>query len=102
MYSLKDHQNPAVAALKARAIINPEAFVLKPLKEGGGNNFFNEDIVKMLQTLSEEEIGRYLLMEKVIGPQIKTLMLRSGQITYTDSITELGVFSCVISNSETG
>jgi len=44
MYSLKDHQNPAVATLKARAIINPEAFVLKPLKEGGGNNFFNEEI----------------------------------------------------------
>jgi hypothetical protein len=32
----------------------------------------------MLQTLSEEEIGKYLLMEKIIAPQMKTLMLRSG------------------------
>jgi hypothetical protein len=30
--------------LKAKAIKNPDAFVLKPLKEGGGNNFFNQEI----------------------------------------------------------
>lgn len=44
MYSLKDHLNSEVAGLKARAIENPDAFVLKPLKEGGGNNFFNQEI----------------------------------------------------------
>lgn len=41
-------------------------------------------------------------MRFIKSPILKTYMLRMGQLTYTDSITELGVFSLVLANSKTG
>ena len=39
----------------AAAIENPEHFVLKPQREGGGNNFYGEDIPKKLKQMSSLE-----------------------------------------------
>ena len=33
-------QDPATAAVLERALAQPEAFVLKPQREGGGNNLY--------------------------------------------------------------
>ncbi len=41
-------------------------------------------------------------MEKIDTPILQTYMVRKGKISYTPSITELGVFSFLISNSQTG
>jgi glutathione synthase len=41
-------------------------------------------------------------MEKIDAPILKTYMIRKGKISFTPSITELGIFSLVISNSATG
>lgn len=41
-------------------------------------------------------------MEKIDAPVLQTYMVRKGKLTYTPSITELGIFSFLISNSQTG
>jgi hypothetical protein len=41
-------------------------------------------------------------MEKIDAPVLKTYMIRKGKISYTPSITELGIFSFLISNARTG
>jgi hypothetical protein len=41
-------------------------------------------------------------MEKIDAPVLKTYMIRRGKISYTPSITELGIFSFLISNAQTG
>ncbi len=38
----------------------------------------------------------------IFTPILKTYMLRRGELKYIDSVTELGVFSLVIANSQTG
>lgn len=48
MYSLRDPEDVQVKELKSKAMQNPDKFVLKPLKEGGGNNFFGQEIIEML------------------------------------------------------
>ena len=47
-------------------------------------------------------LEQYLLMEMIFTPILKTYMLRRGELKYIDSVTELGVFSLVIANSQTG
>jgi len=44
MYDLSDNENPEVIKVKSQAIKTPENFVLKPLKEGGGNNFYGLEL----------------------------------------------------------
>ena len=41
-------------------------------------------------------------MEKIDAPVLRTYMIRKGKISYTPSITELGIFSFLISNAQTG
>ena len=41
-------------------------------------------------------------MDMIDAPLLKTLMLRRGELKMVNSITEIGIFSFVIANSETG
>jgi len=74
--------------------------VLKPQKEGGGNNYFNEKMRDIL--IKKDNIQSYLLMEKIDAPILQTYMIRKGKISYTPSITELGIFSFLISDALSG
>lgn len=49
LWSLEDFEtDPEVQAVIAKAIKNPHDYVMKPQKEGGGHNFFDEDITRLL------------------------------------------------------
>lgn len=87
-----------------QAIITPNNFVLKPQKEGGGNNFFDGDIPPLLQKMLDKpeesgELVTYLIMERIVPPMIKFTSLRNGEIAVTDGLSELGIFSCVFSKN---
>lgn len=43
-----------------------------------------------------------MLMDMIDAPILKTLMLRKGELKFVNSITEIGVFSLFIGNSQTG
>lgn len=54
---------------------------MKPQKEGGGNNFFDGDIPRLLNQMLDkpEEAGElltYLIMERIFPPMIKFASLR--------------------------
>lgn len=46
-----------VANAVAQAIAQPSHYVLKPQREGGGNNLFDDDMATALRTMSEEVTG---------------------------------------------
>jgi hypothetical protein len=100
MVDLDDKHKPEVQAKIKDAIANPQNYVLKPQKEGGGNNFFGLELQQMLQ--KGEGIEGYLLMDMIDAPVLQTLMLRKGELKFVKSITEIGVFSLFIGNSQTG
>lgn len=50
----------------AEALAAPSRFVLKPQREGGGNNLYGEEMVQALERLKAiEERASYILMEKI-------------------------------------
>lgn len=102
MYDLSDSENPEVIRVKTLAIKTPENFVLKPMKEGGGNNFFGLELQSKLLKSPKEELDTYLLMEKINAPEVKTHMLKNGEILYCSAITEIGIYSFIVTNSKTG
>ncbi|GMM30044.1 glutathione synthase [Martiniozyma asiatica (nom. inval.)] len=101
------------AGLKARklAIEIPSNFVLKPQREGGGNNVYRENIPEFLKSLPENEWEGYILME-LIHPKVwANSILRNGEIVDDGIVSELGIFGAylmdeankkILSNEELG
>lgn len=76
-----------------RALRDPHGFVLKPQREGGGNNLYDDDLVHALKTMSYEERGAFILMQKILPPLTEGQLVRGGKVVYDGKcVCELGVF----------
>mmetsp|Transcript_18308 Transcript_18308/g.36892 ORF Transcript_18308/g.36892 Transcript_18308/m.36892 type:complete len:523 (+) Transcript_18308:301-1869(+) len=84
------------AAVEA-ALANPRDFVLKPQREGGGNNLYDDDLVKELKSMSYDERGAFILMQKIMPPSVPGKLVRGGEIVYEGPcVCELGVFGITL------
>lgn len=68
--------------------------VLKPQREGGGNNIYRTNIPSFLNSIPKSQWKQYILMELIHPPSAaKNTVLRSdGQVVSGDVISELGIF----------
>lgn len=81
----------------AMAIQDPERYVLKPQREGGGNNIYGSEICKVLQEAKGSERTAYILMDKIKPtPSHNYLLRRDGPITVSNCLSELGVFGAYV------
>lgn len=71
-------------------------FVLKPQREGGGNNYYKDKIPAHLQTIPESQWASYILMELITPPPVANLILRNGQVEKGGVICELGIYGTCI------
>lgn len=81
---------------------SPERFVLKPQREGGGNNIYKQDIPGFLEKLPKNEWSAYILMELINPPVIQNHILRRGELFTGDTLSELGVFGTVLWDADKG
>lgn len=85
------------------ALKEPERFVLKPQREGGGNNIYGLDIPNALKGMTPTERSSWILMERIQPPISKGYMIRPGGDVpppVVDLVSELGIFGCIIGNSK--
>ena len=94
------------AGLEARkTALDPataQSYVLKPQREGGGNNIYRGAIPDFLKTVPEQHWGSYILMELITPPPVSNIILRSGKLEQGGVICELGIYGTCIWNHETG
>ncbi|KAL1110231.1 hypothetical protein AAG570_008308 [Ranatra chinensis] len=80
----------------------PEGFVLKPQREGGGNNIYGHDIPKVLQ--EQKELRKsWILMRRIRPPVQPNYIIRPSSDSppqLTNVVSELGVFGVIIGDSE--
>lgn len=85
------------------AIERPEVFVMKPQREGGGNNIYGDDVRETLLRLQKEgteEDAAYILMQRIFPNVSPTFLMREG-ICYKDhAISELGIYGAYLRNKE--
>lgn len=85
------------------AIERPEFFVMKPQREGGGNNIYGDDVRETLLRLQKEgteEDAAYILMQRIFPTVSPTFLMREG-ICYRDhAISELGIYGAYLRNKE--
>ena len=78
---------------------NPEKYVLKPQREGGGNNIYGKDIVPFLSNLKDDnERNAYILMDRINPPITTNYVVRPGssEAEMVQVISELGIFGYTI------
>ncbi|KAF2203700.1 glutathione synthase [Delitschia confertaspora ATCC 74209] len=84
------------AGLEARDLAtNPESavrYVLKPQREGGGNNIYRKSIPEFLKKLPQSHWPAYILMEMIEPPPARNAILRNGEVQKGGVICELGVY----------
>lgn len=98
LYSMDSNTEDGQNALRM-VLTDPAKYVLKPQREGGGNNVYGHDIPDALRKMSEVERSAWILMERIFPPISKGYMIRPGgpsPPTISDLVSELGIFGAVI------
>ncbi|CAH2097554.1 unnamed protein product [Euphydryas editha] len=82
------------------ALEDAERFVLKPQREGGGNNLYGADVRDaLLRMRRARERAAYVLMERILPPTVAGYVVRPGAAVpppITDLVSELGIFGVII------
>ncbi|XP_065853597.1 glutathione synthetase, chloroplastic [Euphorbia lathyris] len=97
LWSLDEHE------IVKRAIERPEIFVMKPQREGGGNNIYGDDVRESLLRLQKEkteEDAAYILMQRIFPAASSTYLVRNGICHKDHAISELGVYSAYLRNDD--
>ncbi len=103
IYPLDD--SPAGEQAKTLATDPEKAkeYVLKPQREGGGNNIYRTAIPSFLASIPEAKWKGYILMELIEPPALNNSILRNGKIETGGVIGELGVYGvCLWRNGKCG
>uniref|UniRef100_A0A182W4L8 Glutathione synthetase n=1 Tax=Anopheles minimus TaxID=112268 RepID=A0A182W4L8_9DIPT len=102
LYSLDQHEGGDEAV--ALALADPERFVLKPQREGGGNNVYGADIPAALKEMSSDERSAWILMERIFPPLSNGYMIRPNGPSpppLVQLVSELGIFGTIIGSKDT-
>lgn len=84
------------------AIAHPERYVLKPQREGGGNNLYGAELKDKLDVggASEEELRSFILMQRIFPKAQPAIMINRGRSVAGDSISELGVYGTYLGGGD--
>uniref|UniRef100_A0A8D3DGL1 Glutathione synthetase n=1 Tax=Scophthalmus maximus TaxID=52904 RepID=A0A8D3DGL1_SCOMX len=82
----------------AMALAAPDRFVLKPQREGGGNNIYGSEICEVLEGMKEgTERMAYILMDKILPtPSKNYLLIRDAPLQISNCLSELGAFGAYV------
>jgi glutathione synthetase len=83
----------ADASVITAAKREPGRFVLKPQREGGGNNYYNEEVRAQLSAMSSSDLAAHILMERVFPRLQPAALVREGEVRHGLGLSELGVYS---------
>ena len=79
-----------------------DQYVLKPQREGGGNNLWDQEMKEKLLSLAEDPArAQFILMQKITPPVLKNKFVRRGVMSEElDTVSEVGfdIFSHFIQN----
>lgn len=80
------------------AIESPLEFVLKPQREGGGNNLYEEELVEKLTHASAEERKAYILMERIRPIPHLATVVSAGEAKEGTCVSEIGRFGVYLAD----
>ncbi|KAK0265127.1 Glutathione synthetase [Friedmanniomyces endolithicus] len=77
-------------------------YVLKPQREGGGNNVYRKAIPRFLKDTPETHWPAHILMEMIEPPAQSNVIFRNGELQKGGVICELGIYGACLWRDEDG
>ena len=72
---------------------NPQGYVLKPQREGGGNNIYGLDIPPLLSRLTPIERTGFIAMDLIRPPYVENYFCRDSVLRRVEkAVCELGIY----------
>ncbi|KAF2796320.1 glutathione synthase [Melanomma pulvis-pyrius CBS 109.77] len=103
IYPLDESEAGKEAKKLAADPVSAVRYVLKPQREGGGNNIYRKSIPPFLESLPAAQCPAYILMEMIEPPPLRNAILRNGELHKGGVIGELGVYGvCLWKNGSDG
>jgi glutathione synthase len=108
LYSMGEDAVPEDLAATQEVLDGKQAFyVLKPQREGGGYNFYGEELAEKIRENTakgedgslklSEKLAEYILMQRLFPPQQRAILLRGGRVEGTgDTVSELGCYGTLV------
>ncbi|ETI36743.1 glutathione synthetase [Phytophthora nicotianae CJ01A1] len=91
LYGL-EKDSATIEDVKKMAVANPRSYVLKPQREGGGNNLYGDEVAAAIQKMSPAELESYILMERIFPKENPAVLMRNSLTSSGPTISELGMF----------
>lgn len=90
------------ASTTADAIAHPDRYVLKPQREGGGNNLYGIDVKRKLEVggATDEELRSFILMQRIFPKPQPAIMVNRGRCVAGESISEIGVYGTYLAGDD--
>lgn len=81
---------------------NSHGYVLKPNREGGGNNKYDNQILDVIEN-EKDHLNYYIAMEKIIPPKCKTCLIKPNgkHVLHVECINEIGIYGTMVTNVDT-
>ncbi|KOX76540.1 Glutathione synthetase [Melipona quadrifasciata] len=106
LYSLEF--NNETESVIDNAISHPKKYVLKPQREGGGNNVYDKDIKLRLESMrNSEERTAWILMDRFYPPVQKNYIVcarnepfEDNHLHFSNVVSELGMYGVIIGNHD--
>lgn len=90
MYGLNDLSNEETKSVIEHAKAHPDKYVLKTQREGGGHNYFGDQVRVHLE--KEDELWKYSLMKRIFPISFPATLLRNHKLWQGDAVSEIGIF----------
>jgi glutathione synthase len=100
MFTFDDQQTRTKHIECLRA--NLHGYVLKPQREGGGNNKYDNDLLDVIDN-QQDLLNNYIAMEKILPPKCTTCLIKpNGQhLLHVECINEIGIYGTMLTNVDT-
>ncbi|KAL3075088.1 hypothetical protein niasHT_039168 [Heterodera trifolii] len=96
LWGLENEDKPTQQLIQL-AIDNPHLYVLKPQNEGGGHNYFDDELKQKLLQFTREERAAHTLMQRIWPVTAKNFMVRPmEEAVLDDTVVELGMFGYLL------
>ena len=103
IYYLRDMDLEKQKELISKIKLEPGKYILKPMREGGGNNFTGDKLKELLPEEGNEPndlIYNSVIVEKIDSAIHESLALRNEQINIQNSISEFSVYGIILSKED--
>uniref|UniRef100_A0A5S6QAI3 Glutathione synthetase n=1 Tax=Trichuris muris TaxID=70415 RepID=A0A5S6QAI3_TRIMR len=95
----KSTSNDDWNSIVSQVALEPTGYVLKPSREGGGHNFYANDMVDLLKSCEQTERHAYILMKKIKPPEHRNVFVKSNvEWKLQSCASELGIFGFLLGN----